>query len=355
MLFRTATTLLLSMAVACAAATTKATIDSNSNGEEGTPFRRRRNLVAKKFYRGPTQPPTTQPSPDDHGGYGSYPQVTVENKTYYAASGQVVYSVGNWAAPHKPDMFHLNPGETWTAPDERNVKLIRCVMATLDGLPVPLNMARDYESTGTSFSQFEIIYKANADGFVVERPGGNYVGWHIADCANLAKRACTDYYIYPTCGDEDPYTHPESCGDYPWRIYHPVWPPVDGMCPAAPPSEKPTEQPNAVPLTVKPTMQPTTGRPTKLNPTRPDDPWCANVWEGLYDPCDTEYNQCMTDAECFNVRHDIAAKCDCEDEDCDCDAHLHCANNVVNASGIKDTNTALNNIMACVERQKPFG
>ena len=146
MLIRAATLLLsMTVAVAAATATTKATIDSSSSGEEGTPSRHRRNLVAKK-----TQQEPAPQTPDVPGGYGGYPLVTIENKTGYAASGQLFY-LGN----PQVIMFHVNPGETWTASDNRGVGLaylIKCVMVNVndEARVVPNPMAESYQSTGTS-------------------------------------------------------------------------------------------------------------------------------------------------------------------------------------------------------------
>ena len=346
MLFRLAT-LLVSMAVAGAVATTKATIDSsNSSSKAVTPFRRRRNLVAKKTQREPTPAPATQ-TPDDPGGYGSYPRVTVENKTDYPASGQFFYL----SYSHDKVMFHINPGETWISPDNRGVSLIQCVMANVNDAArvVPNPIAESYQSSGTSYAAFEIVY-ASTDNpvfdFIVQRPGGNRSGKHMATCNELA---ADDTAL---CGRT---FDPKTCGDNPWEKYHSVWPPICGdpstgstcVCPAVPFCNERFWDPygcDSIPC--PPSAEPTTP-PTKR--PYPDDPWCHKAWEGLYDPCESEYRACVLNLECFNVRRDVAEKCSCEME-CDCDAHLQCANNVVNNLGIKD-NARLDDIMACVKSE----
>ena len=351
MLIRAAT-LLLSMTVAVAAATTKATIDSSSSsGKEGTPSRHRRNLVVKKTQQEPTPSPQTS---DDPGGYGGYPLVTVENKTSYAASGQFFY-LGH---THTKIMFHVNPGEKWTAPGTRTNGLVQCVMANVNDAHWvnPNLMAESYQSTGTSYAAFEIVddYDNPAGfDFVVQRPGGNRSGPHIQDCHGQAER---DMLL---CGRT---FDPKTCGDKPYSKYHSVWPPICGaptthhdggtcVCPAVPFCKEffwsPYTCDSRERIPCPPSAEPTTP-PTKR--PYPDDPSCGKVWEGLYDPCDSEYRACVLNLECWNVRRDVAKKCSCENWECDCDAHLKCANNVVNNSGIKD-NARLDDIMACVKSQ----
>ena len=142
-------------------------------------------------------------------GVASYPKVNIKNKTIYPASGIVVYAGGCDA-----DLYHVNPGETWMAPKDRGICLVRCVMANLD-LPIPFNIAKEYQSSGTSYAAFEIL---NDDflGFLVQRPGGNKSGQHLANCSYAAK-----LWI-------DSLDYSESCGF--WNKYHSVWPPIDRTC-----------------------------------------------------------------------------------------------------------------------------
>ena len=214
MLFRTAT-LLLPLTVVVAAATNKATIDDNSSSsssEAGTPSRRRRkNLMAKKNYLQPAQPPTQ--TPDDHGVYGGYPRVTIKNKTNYAASGQVTY-LGDATGFVDPDFFHINPGETWIG-HNRGLGLLACVMANMN-VPTIVN-ARDYQSSGTSYAAFEIVFNVTDGGFIAQRVGQKWPGPlnPLVSCIAQAN-------MLFTCGGLDP----DTCGTNPYRTYHPVWPPI---------------------------------------------------------------------------------------------------------------------------------
>ena len=349
MLIRAATLLLsMTVAVAAATATTKATIDSSSSGEEGTPSRHRRNLVAKKTQQEPTPAPQTS---DDPGGYGSYPRVTVENKTDFPASGQFWYR----SFTHNKEMFHVNPGETWTSSDNRRqARLLQCVMANVNDAArvVPNPVAESYYSPGTSYAAFEIVNDTDNPvfDFIVQRPGGNRSG--RGDCNEIAQDDNT------LCGRT---FDPKTCGDNPWEKYHSLWPPICGpistekvpqggtcVCEGVPFCNERFWDPYSCDSIPCPPSAEPTAPPTKR--PYPDDPWCHKAWEGLYDPCESEYRACVLNLECFNVRRDVAANCGCDNMECDCDAHLKCANNVVNNSGIKD-NARLDDIMACVKSQ----
>ena len=191
-------------------------------------------------------------------------------------------------------MFHINPGETWTGREDRDAKLVTCVIANVD---VPtIFKAEDYQSTGTSYAAFEIVFDADDTVFdyVVQRPGGNPSGPHIESCAAKARKHTS------LCSRTlDPIT----CGDYPFEKYHSVWPPICDkpnfgtkvlcVCPAAPfcnerlydpytcdkegspcpPTAEPTVKPTEAPQTAKPTEQPTNpgtaGCPSGSNTPQP--------------------------------------------------------------------------------------
>jgi len=144
-------------------------------------------------------------------GVASYPKVNIKNKTTRPASGMVEYLAG--ASVCEADLYHVNPGEIWTAPKDRGVCLVRCVTVFPDA-PIPFNIAEKYQSTGTSYAAFEIVFTVD-DGFKVVRPGGNRSGPHLEACGNF----------YP---DKTEIEKEETCGKF--NKYHSVWPPIDGKC-----------------------------------------------------------------------------------------------------------------------------
>ena len=77
---------------------------------------------------------------------------------------------------------------------------------------IPFNNAEKYQSSGTSYAAFEIVFNVD-DGYGVARPGGSRSGPHLEDCGNF----------YPT-----PSSWYETCGKF--NKYHSVWPPIDGKC-----------------------------------------------------------------------------------------------------------------------------
>ena len=276
------------MAIAGAVATTTATIDSsNSNisSKAGTPFCRRRNLVSKKKnYGGPTQPPQT---PDDHGSYGGgYPRVNIKNNSNHAASGQVLYSL----IDVQPTWFHVNPGETWTAPYDRGINLVTCIMANLD-VPIPLNIADDYQSTGTSYAAFEITFSHIECKYLVHRLGDiTHTKPPFANCETMMKHRCeSTTYVHHECPERDP----ESCTDYPWRTYHEVWPPVNGLCHE---TSMPTVQPVTSPPSLQPTENPTVRTIACPSGSYESQPWndcsqfysCDNGTSGPVQDCPSD-------------------------------------------------------------------
>ena len=91
-------------------------------------------------------------------------RVTVKNKTNYTASGQVVYSIVQCVystISENKELLYVDSGETWTSAIDRGAHLLKCVMTISDGVPIPLNMAEDYQSTGTSYAAFEIVFNSN--------------------------------------------------------------------------------------------------------------------------------------------------------------------------------------------------
>ena len=92
-------------------------------------------------------------------------RVTVKNKTNYTASGQVVYSIVQCVystISENKELLYVDSGETWTSAIDRGAHLLKCVMTISDGVPIPLNMAEDYQSTGTSYAAFEIVFDSNS-------------------------------------------------------------------------------------------------------------------------------------------------------------------------------------------------
>ena len=233
---------------------------------------RKKSKISKKAS---TQPPQT---PDDHGGYGGYPRVNIKNKTKVAASGMVTYR-GSYHC--KGDLYHVNPGETWTAPTDRGICLVVCVLANPD-VPIPLNIAEAYHSSGTSYAEFEIVFDVDEARYVVQRPGGNIPGKHIWNCdtkgpmPDYQSPACTDRYHNPW-----PPTIPGKCNEDPLRTSKPTVQPTE----APPPTEKPTMPPTAAPqLTKKPTVQPTKPR----TPECPSGSNKSQPWNGC-----TQYYSCV--------------------------------------------------------------
>ena len=71
---------------------------------------------------------------------------------------------------------------------------------------IPLNIANEYQSSGTSYAAFEIVFDASDGSFFVQRPGGNRSGPHLEYCPSYADF----FYLEDACTDQ----------------YHSVWPPI---------------------------------------------------------------------------------------------------------------------------------
>ena len=86
-----------------------------------------------------------------------------QNKLYGLRTGrlfivQCVYST----ISENTELLYVDSGETWTSAIDRGAHLLKCVMTISDGVPIPLNMAEDYQSTGTSYAAFEIVFDSNS-------------------------------------------------------------------------------------------------------------------------------------------------------------------------------------------------
>ena len=80
-----------------------------------------------------------------------YPYVTVANSTQFHVSGRVDFAVCLQST------YVANSGQQWTD-DERGVCLVTKVTATV-ATPDGNVAAKPYTSTGTSFSNFAVIYR----------------------------------------------------------------------------------------------------------------------------------------------------------------------------------------------------
>ena len=99
-----------------------------------------------------------------------YPLVRITNSTNYVAYGHVVY-LGQWC---RDDLYTVFPNTSWQATG-RGACLVKRIWADLRHTPAgdPLE-ATPYTSSGTSYSQFEIIQTSNNPlAFAVVRRGGS--------------------------------------------------------------------------------------------------------------------------------------------------------------------------------------
>lgn len=88
---------------------------------------------------------------NDNTDSWGYPYVTVANSTQFHVSGRVDFAVCLQST------YVANSGQQWTD-DERGVCLVTKVTATV-ATPDGNVAAKPYTSTGTSFSNFAVIYR----------------------------------------------------------------------------------------------------------------------------------------------------------------------------------------------------